>query len=777
MKRNGGWLLGVVGLLVGLVATSLGMVAFQGVRAAADTSTRSGLDYRAFLTALDDLIQDAGDTALVRFEVVERRLADGSTVAYDTMVVVADTLSFPSFRRGGFLHDQVEAYNRFQRERIDLARDEPGWFHRLEAHNPSVFRSRWAGEATPGLTRSSAAWSLRVRSPAEEEWDGEIRARDVHRGNGLLGPRATIPLRRPVRLVRRVDGRRQVCEFLPAGLEVRAYCLSEERIPQAVLRMTAADGPPGSVRAGWNDLWVDGQRVSSGDSVPLTSGGVLGIDPLEPVVFGEYWEGVLSSKQWISGRMRRRSAFAPPLDLFAALGNRPTVVGGGGSRSASIQLTVDADASRELTEALSDFLDDVPLPVDFGIVVVGRVPDGEILALAEVGNRRSRGRSNLLERIAPGSAVKPLLAAAVLSRRPELASLRVPARSGLVTSVLGLPEVSARRAFRTALNCAPPADGWVDLPYFLRCSNNEYAASLVMAGIWDGGKLVASRSGRFSLGGRTVSGVRPDLALNGSQVPRETLLRSDLSEGLSRLFDVPTDPAIADALGRSRRVWDGLAFSDGREVDVPWELLPSESRPALLAPSRPRGTELSLLYRYAFGAWENGWSLLDLTNGFGRVVTDQRLQLRFVPHPRTPADGVGPEGMGLRDQAWYPSFLEGLRGVAVDGTAAGLGTSWRREGLPGGLFVKTGTLAEAGEAGRADDLYSKSLLFAVGEGAPRDGGRLACGLVGGIYLRFQEGPGRGTLPSYQVQFAREALGRFLAERWEEFGGCAPGVTP
>jgi hypothetical protein len=773
MSQNGNPLLWVVGFLVALTAAALGAVGVHGVRAAGDASMRAGLDYHTFMGAVDDLIRDAGDASLVRFDMLEERLPDGTVAAYDTMVVVADTLSFPAFRRGGFLHDQVQAYNRFQRDRVALAREEPGWFHRLQAHNPSVFRSRWTGEETPRLTRSSVPWSLRVRSPAEEEWDGEIRARDVHRGSGLVGPRTTVPLRRHVRLTRRVHGRRQLCEFTPTGVDVRAYCLSEERIPQAILRLATDERADGSLLAGWNDLWVDGRRVSSGDSVPLGNGAVLGIDPLEPVVFGEYWEGILSSKQWISGRMRRRSVFAPPLDLFSALGDRASSAEGGASRSASVQLTVDADASRELTESLSGFLEDVPLPLDFGIIVIGRIDDGEILAIAEVGNRRSRGRSNLLERVTPGSAVKPLLAAAVLSRRPELGTLRIPARSGRVSSVLGLPPAPDRRAFRTELNCGPPQSGWIDLAYHLRCSNNEYGASLLVAGLWDGEGLAPSGTGRFSLGGRTVSGSRPSLTLQGGQVSRATLLRSDVSEGLSRLFDVPTDPAIADSLGRSRRVWQGLRFSDGRAVEVPHELLPSESRPALLAPSRPEGTDLSLLYRYGFGAWENQWNLLDLTTGFARVVTDQRVQLRFAPAAGGEADGARWEDLGLRGLPWYPRFLEGLRGVAVDGTAAGLGSAWRGAGLPRALLAKTGTLAEPGEAGRADDLFLKSLLFAVGEEAAGDRGRLRCGLVGGIYLRFQEGPDRGRLPSYQVRFAERELGRILARRWEDFAACPP----
>jgi hypothetical protein len=771
MKRDGLILTWVIGGLLAVTLAGIGAVGYEVMRASSDPALGPGLDYETFLSALDELIGEAGSESLVRVDVVEARLPDGAVVRYDTLVVVADTLSFPSLRPAGFLNDQVQVYNRFQRERLELAREEPRWFFRLQAHNPSVFRTRSRGGGGPVLTRSAEAWSLRVRSPAEEDWDGEVLARDVQRGNGLLGPRATIALREPVRLSRRVNGRRQVCDFTPDGNTVRAYCLSEERIPQAVLRLASGDGNPASVLAGWADLWVDGRRVSSGDSVPLDVGAVLSIDPLEPVVFSEYWEGVLSSKQWISGRMRRRSAFEVPLDMFSPLGHRFATVGSPPSETASLRITVDADASRFLTGALAAFADDLPLDLDFGMVVVGRIPDGEIVALAEVGNRRSRGRSRLLERVVPGSAVKPLLAAAVLSQRPELATLEIPAHSGSISSVLGLPPVPRRRAMQTELNCTPPSDGWLDLEYFLRCSNNEFAASLLLAGIWDGAGVDDGAPGLFRLEGRTLSGIRPALPLLGQSVPREILLRSSVSQGLTELFDVATDPVIADATGRSDAVWEGLTFSDGTAVDLPLEVLPSSSRPALVAASAPEGTELSLLYRYAFGAWENRWTLLDLVNGFGRVVTDRRMQLTFVP---ARAATSPPEQLGLGDHGWYPRLLRGIARVAVDGTASGLLSDWRRAGLPDGVYAKTGTLAEAGAPGPVGDLYLKSLLFAVGDDVPESGGRLGCGLAGGVYLRFREAPRRGGLPSYQVDFARSELASFLSEYWDRFGACAGG---
>jgi len=313
----------------------------------------------------------------------------------------------------------------------------------------------------------------------------------------------------------------------------------------------------------------------------------------------------------------------------------------------------------------------------------------------------------------------------------------------------------------------------VDLRYFLRCSNNEYAASLLVAG------LQAPESDK---GGRMD---RPDLPLVGGRVPRGTLLRSPLSEGMIRLFDLPTDPAIADSTGRSRRNWEGIAFSDGTPVKVPYELLPAPSRPALLAPGPGEGTELGLLYRYAYGAWENQWNLLDLTTAFARVVTDRRVELRFFParpgwasgpSSSTPSSSdasaaAGEASLGLDGKRWYRELLLGLSGVAEDGTASGLQRDWRRWGLPPRVLAKTGTLNEPGEAGPLDDLFAKSLLFALGETEDGSVGPMECGLVGGIYLRFREGPLSGPLPSYQVQFARTELGEFLKEYWEELGGC------
>ncbi|MBT8403651.1 MAG: hypothetical protein KJP18_07340, partial [Gemmatimonadetes bacterium] len=371
--ESGRGLLWIVATLLIATAGSLVAVGVGVVTARDDAQARAGLDYRGFLDSVDELLVRSAEDGIVRFEALETRLSDGRRVRWDSLIVEADPAVVPSLQPGGFLFDQVATYNRFQRERLLLARERPVWFDRLAAYNPSVFRSARDGAGERRLTLAPAAWSLRVRSPYEGRWGGEIRARDVRRGAGLLGVESTVSLREPTRLFRTVNGRRQRCEFEPGATEVRAFCLSEQRVPQAIFRLAADEPTPLTAVAGWTDIWVDGQRVSSGDSVPIREGSIVQLDPLEPMLLTEYWEGILSSEQWVNGRSRRVGDFPPPLDLFASLDDPGR--GGGIDSDAPIDLSVDAQASVALTRALADFIDErVRLPVEAAQVIVARVP-------------------------------------------------------------------------------------------------------------------------------------------------------------------------------------------------------------------------------------------------------------------------------------------------------------------------------------------------------------------------------------------------------------------
>lgn len=739
------WVLGLLGATAAaLVGVAVGVVR-QSVRAPALES----LEYATLLRAVDELIALEGTPALR--VVGADTVLHGRRVRYDTLVVEEGPATPPSLRLGGFLHTEVQRYNAFQRDWIELAAEEASLPAALRAYNPSIFRSRPDGDGGLEVTRTAAAWSRRVQSPRQDTWTGDVRTVDARTPWALVSPRLGVPLDRPARFRPEGARRGRACTFDVAPPDARVHCLSEARTAQAVFRdVIGASGVP-LVRAGWTGLSVDGQRIEPGDSVRLAPGAVVAIEPLAPTVFTTLSEGVLSGQQWIDGRVRRRGVERPPLDLVAGVGIRPLDPERAAASDADLVVSVDAELTRALTTELDTFLSGLGTEPEFGALVLSRIPDGAVVALAEAGERSEPGRSRLLERVVPGSAVKPLLAAAILSQRSDLGSLAIPARAGRITQVRGAPAVPASRAFRSDLNCAPPATGRVDLRYFLRCSNNEYAATLLVAG------LTPSDVAFARAGAATRAPV-------GRTVAREALIRSPLSEGMAALFDVSTDPVIVDRQGRSVRIWEGLRFSDGAPVRVPPAVRPDASRPVLLGSPEAEETDLGLLYRYAFGAWENRWTLFDLTEGFARITSDRRVRVSLAP------GAAAPEPLGLSGQRWYPALMGGLAAVAVDGTASGLAERFRRAGVPGTLYAKTGTLAEDEERS-GNGLYLKALLFSVGEADPERAGALRCGVAGALYLRFREGVRRGPLPGYQIDFAEERLARFLADHWDRLGAC------
>lgn len=766
-ERSGRLLAGVVCTLLALTGAAVVAVGVGMVRQTHGVDDqRQSLEYETLLAKIDEVMALGGNQAVLRFQSYPLRVGR-SAATMDSLVIEPSAARIPSLSPGGYLFEEVARYNAFQRERMQLATEDFDAFKRLEAYNPSLFRPYRQGDGSMGVTRTAAAWNRRVASPFGDRWSGEVRTADSNVAWSLYSPSALVSLDRPVRVRSRVNGRRRSCDFEPQRGDAYAFCLSEARTPQLTLRGVGGEvaglDEAYSAIAGWSALQLDGTRLEAGDSTTIAAGSILEIAPLDPVVFGTQRSGLLSSHQWVNGRMRRRGDARPPLDIFATLGRGPIDPDAPPSSRADVVLAVDEESTLELTEQLDAFVRALPIPIEFATAVVARVSDGAVVAMAEVGSRSEPGRSRLLERVVPGSAVKPLLAAAVLSQRPELGSLTIPARAGVVRSVAGAPNIPSRQAFRTALNCGD-AGSAIDLSRFLRCSNNEYAATLLLGGVTTPGASVdpVHRTGAEASGSPFV----------GRAVTRGTLLRSAFTEGMSHLFDVSTDPTITDTRRRSRAAWAGLKFTDGTPARVPFEALPDASRPALLSDTGAEATDLGLLYRYAFGAWENRWNVFDLTSAFGRVVSDRRIQVTLAGSTE-PRD---PESLELSTFDWYPQFLEGLAGVARNGTASGLARRWRDAGLPGTVFAKTGTLAEE-EARRGAGLFIKSLLFAVGETGEGPTTPLECGVVGSVYLSFERGPEQGSLPSYQVDFAERRLARFLADHWEEFGACSRDTVP
>src|SRR6185503_11377824 len=131
------------------------------------------------------------------------------------------------------------------------------------------------------------------------------------------------------------------------------------------------------------------------------------------------------------------------------------------------------------------------------------------------------------------------------------------------------------------------------------------------------------------------------------------------------------------------------------------------------------------LARYAFGGWENRWTLLGLAQAYARIATGRNVQATFPHAAGTTAAGVFPEASPAVEGA-FAQVRAGLREVPMNGTAAGLAERLRAATKDSVIVMaKTGTLNEAAAGGKL-----KSLAIAVGR--PLKVGQSAamrCGLV------------------------------------------------
>jgi hypothetical protein len=406
-------------------------------------------------------------------------------------------------------------------------------------------------------------------------------------------------------------------------------------------------------------------------------------------------------------------------------------------------------------------------------VLIADARTGAIRGLGEAGSRSDPDASPFLRPLNVGSAVKPILAAAILSERPELATLQVKPEP-FVTHTFGYPVGN----FESALHgCAPVA--WIDLSYFIRCSSNQYAAALVFAGVSDVNpagytRLIPGATDPYMLGGRVYTDRRPNVPIRGGRIPRDWLTGSSLSNGLLHLFNVDADVAVADARARNETVWRGLRFSNGIDARPATAISPEVSRPSVIARGS-NGTAPGLLATYAYGGWGNQWTLLDLTQSFDRILTDRRVLLTFASgghtgerDPTNEAEQPG-EPLKLGDRAWYRTLTSSLAAVADGGTANGLAAAWRGAlGSSTVVFAKTGTLNEAD-----DRLYLKSLVFAVGQKEEKSDAALGCGLVGTVYFKLKALPqGDAAMPALATTFATRTLTPVLAKHWGKMTPCS-----
>ncbi|HJU68279.1 MAG TPA: hypothetical protein VJ650_08510 [Gemmatimonadaceae bacterium] len=784
-------------LVLGGVLAAFGFVVVRLYHSAYDQRARGPMLYRALEEELAAGLEPS-DSSLRRAivvgedSVVLRRRGEFLTVRFDTLAIV-DTGHSPSLREGGFVSDHVRRYNTIQRRRVGDVQDR---FVRRgaslgplvdlrEKENPSVFRTRIrfvddsSGDGYRSTLSSRAATTgMRVASPFESRREVMITARRATERFAFVGLDTTVTLTGKGT----TPGGRRGCAFLVREDSAGIQCRKPGSARPEILMALDKQGHPGSLRMFRRDsVFYDGKLVPHGPQLPIRRGGLIRLpsrilgQPGEPMALEQTVSGILAGTQWVNGRVvwrqnadwdtpiARQLVSASGFGLMSAL-STPRVV----------PLSLDEQLSRELQAELESFIKAQPQARDlsFAVGLIANLANGEILAAPEVNHRYADAPSSVLRSVNVGSAIKPLLAAATLVSFPELASLQIRNPGGRVNELWGYPLSSD---FETGAKCAV---GWIDLRRFLECSSNVYAASLVSAGLQPrshGRVALEYRSGAvYRLSAREESDRQPRLPLEPDlTIHPESLFASVLSHGLDELFGITTSLEEASVDPGDSTVWEGLIDAAGNPVRVPSGLWPDRSRVGLAYQGR-RST-LRRLAAIAIGAGEARLTPIDLTQAFGRLVSDRALVLRFVPTDT----GVAPAANhGLRSQRWYSTFMAGLRGVGETGTAAGTGAIVRRVLGPNIAFYgKTGTLNAPASAlrrsrdtvVRVDPVVATTLVFAVGNASRNGGAALSCGFVGTIYFRLNREVDR--VEPLATAFANQRLWPVLRRHWNRLGAC------
>ena len=831
---------------VGLVFLLLTVVGFIALGAALphytlSSTARHGLTYDTLFAELHDALIDEPDRPLrrairaVQVDALVPAPKGYTVVTFDTLG--ADPTVYPSLAPGGFLHDEIDRFNTFQRERLDAVRRgrlTGGSVMDLRAaENPSIFRTEiraiddGRGERDSIVLADRAVpYGLRVPSPFDAARLVAVTTREWSRTLGWISAKGA----QSVRANGAVPGV-PPCPFRAIKDSVYVECTAPgSPFAQLVLRFPDRLGETGTATLFTSERTLyDGSQLPSRRSVPIGTGGMFQFHSRalavrrarpEPVILEWTLGGTLGGTQWINGRIRwqpsvsRTSPFVRQLASAAGFGASVELEGG-----RNIPLTLDEGLTDDLQGELDDFVHRtrrgaprvVTSDIAFATIVLASAKTGEVLGVAEYGPPAASGGSWLLKPVNVGSAIKPLLAAAALTQRPELATLEVRNDATTMYDVWGLP---LGKAFESGASCPL---GWINLRQFLSCSSNRYSAALVAAALQPASArglpdLESAPGVTFRLNGQTHVGQRPHLALDRNhQVRADSLNGSVLAAGLFALDSLNTSLELAAQLGREGRdssVWMHLRDDRFNPVRVPVGLWPEQSRLAMMRGNRPATARQ--LAMFSVGAAENRVTTLDLTQAFARLVTDRRFGLTFVP-------ASGRESfptLALSKYSWYPAFIGGLHDVGTIGTAKGTQAAIAQQLSPSLTFYgKSGTLNAPPHVRvlrRTDTVMvngapvartltftdtvvppvvAKTLLFALGTryartgktAAGRDtgdiskqqvqesGGAIDCGVVGTIYFRLRRNPPH--VESLATDFANERLWRLLRKNWQRLKVC------
>ncbi|MCC6316915.1 MAG: hypothetical protein IT361_04410 [Gemmatimonadaceae bacterium] len=683
-----------------------------------------------------------------------RLSSSGQRIVVDSLTATGDSTELPALGRGGYLRDQIDAFNAEASKRAWL----PALLGREPTGPPAVSRSLLRLARTDAgtwvVSERMNASPHAVRAPGTEREGAIVRPAGARTGPGVIrrfadelldgrttSSRVDAPAACHARVI--TPRERLLSCLSPAGLGVgKGFDLR--------VKSDGADFAGGGLALSREDgsaFWLNGARVlrearaRTGDLVFLPGTGALAFSRIDP--------DRLSGPQWINGRSTFQATGTGSLRHFARAGRLMALPDG----EQTLTLSIDAALTRDIDEELARFIAERRDYVEQASVVVMDLASGELKAIAE----STTGDEPLLamEPVLLGSMSKPLLAAAILSQQPRLADLTITRSEGRFGTVRGLPLVAG---------IANPSNGCpavVDFEHFLECSSNQYAAELFIASLQDGaGATITDRRGR--VGGAVLS-----------QAP--------VVDGLLGLFD-DVDVVADRRAGRTSRLWRRDTVPNPAIDVVPRDasLLPWVSRPWFIYPDSI-GVPVDWLARFAIGGWENRWTLVGAMEAYARIATDRRVHLSVRQQP---AGGVARFGSVPREAARaFARVRGGLALVTSSGTASGLDHTIAAIGrFPDSMVVmgKTGTLNEAASADAPDGVFLKALALVAGIPASSSANApLRCGVGAIVYLTFRDdwvertgAVSTAALPSLHLQFARSSLAGALARQWRRHDPCA-----
>jgi hypothetical protein len=715
---------------IGLLLTAVVVTARVALGAAAQSQD---LTFNGTLEELALALSNGGPDRIAALERASLPAGDIALVV-DTIAILIDPAEEPAAAPGGFIADQVALYNDHA-IRQALVHASLGDAAGVFTEAPSLLRTMRTETGERRLSERPDPYLLTVRSPYAERTWREVRTADWSSSGSLLGITGDLGLAPDTRDGARGELNGRACTIRRRAERFLLYCNSVlaadvGRFFDVAFELNAGNPALGPQRAALyrpGTLWRNGTPGSFTEGA-VQAGDVLHLERTGPFMLSVSQRGTLAAGQWINGRPGFSNQRLGTISFFAAAGRSSAA----GATSGPLVLSLDATLSSDLERAARTFLAARQPRLRRMSVVLMDVRTGAVKAIAEPA-RRSDGEALLaFEPLLVGSVVKPLVASAILARQPRLGELGVGYAGDTVRVVANVP---LETGFANAAN---GCTGGIQFADFIRCSSNQYAAELLVRSLQADG---------FSGGG---SGI----------VPRDVLERSAIGAGLAEAFDV--DAFGFRTAGRNPGLWSAANRTADRT------LLPWESRPWLVFPETD-GTRLDLLARYAFGGWENRWTLLGLGQAYARIATGREVNATILD------DSASAPPVPAHVGAAFARVRSALRHVPETGTAAGLAADLHRALGRDDLRVlaKTGTLNE-----QRDRFKSLALVIGIPTGTQATA-ELSCGLVAISYFDFDDAPARSRarepLPPVHLEFTRDALASVLQRHWERISGCAAGT--